>query len=261
MNVLEDPLPYSANDTDAFAAYCDYEEDNFASVDIENKELHCITTKVHYIPNISIPTIPDKILILSENNFMEWTNNIPLNLKLNDKFYFTIDNKTESIYSYISKPDEFKNILWGKDKKIYSIEIYITYKLKLDSSKSIAECLTINQSVGENDTFNNIILSQSYPRLTTRRTLQERNTARRQILNPELILQQTQNSSTRVSSSFNLLLNSLIGNTFQLQEDYNSQNNTLVNMGFTNTALNRTILRRTMGNVDAAVEYLVSQDI
>lgn len=257
MNVIEDPIPFSSDTNDTFATFCDLEEDSM-SFEVA-KDIQCIKAKVHFIPNISIPTIPDKQLILSKNNFMEWTNNIPSNIKLKDRFYFLCNDSKQPIYGNISQPEQFKKILWENDT-ILHIEIYVSYKLQLSTHKSIAECLTISQSIGESEAFTNILLLQHYPRINTARTLRERNRARRELIHPESILQQIQQQTPQISDNFNILINTLLGNTVNLQQDYNEENNNLVSMGFTNRALNRSILRRTMGSVDAAVEFLISQD-
>jgi len=96
---------------------------------------------------------------------MEWINNIPGNIKLKERFYFLCNDSKEPIYGNISQPEEFKKILWENDT-ILNIEIYVSYKLQLSTNKSIAECLTITQSVGESETYTDILLMQQYPRRT-----------------------------------------------------------------------------------------------
>lgn len=226
MNILDDPVPFSSLD------------DNYMTIDhdllLPNETVdECKNANIRFIPNIPIPHIPNKMAIISKHNSEQWLDDLPDNIVIQS---IVIHDGTDQNMSCTLA--NFSTKIW--DIKSESVQIDVKYYLTVSDTIKLEDCLTITQSIGESDLFTQHLFNIPRPTPLERYRRNNADQGQRQRILFEL-------NSRNIQELLSSLSNS-----------WQEEQNVLQSMGFSDEEMNMLILSRTMGDINRAVEILLS---
>lgn len=228
--MMTDPEPYDSNQS-AFA--CISDTDPIVST---HADTMCIPTTLRFIPNVPLPPIEDKKVIILPTNYDSWKQAIPSHIRITESIHVTLHSKQQgdrTIYNFQHTSASIQSLF---DSTPDSITIELPYYITIGHSFSDSSFMNLDTSMGEGDILTNHLL----------------NIPRRQ--------QVPAHTRRRQPASIQSMVESLLTIGFDnLFPDYTQELATLQSMGFTNEQVNYNILTRTLGNVEAAVNILVQE--
>ena len=237
MNILEDePVPYT-----------EFQNSHYASPlqNIQNNNNNNnYSTTIHFFPCIPIEPIPSMKVILSEYNYKQWMNNLPLdNIKIKNNTIFVRTSNNKEFSDSLPDLTNIQNFVKEKNNQNIEITIHIYYSLCLNEKVKLKDTLSFSKSLGENDLITNRMFS-----------LPESNP---QLANP---------TRNRIYNHRNNLLQNLLGENLEtfittlinpIENTYDDELAILENMGFTNRAVNIQALERSFGDIQQAIEFIL----
>lgn len=283
MNFLEDPEPYSSFDTNpSFASFSLFDETTTNTV----SDYKSVPTQLRFSPNIPIPPLPEKKILLNTDCVNAWLTDIPKSIKLKQTVHITFTETNRRITDTLPTLPKLKRILEMNIMKPFKqpiqIIIDLQYSLRLKIHSFCTDCISVETSIGENSKITNLLLKKPSlppPIYPESQPITNRNGM---LIQPRRTYHPFRNRTTRQTTlrdHFNVRslirgdLEQMLTNLIQSQQQpmdsddispqptYNEQMDVLDTMGFTNRQQNEVVLRRAFGNVNRAVELLLGDNL
>jgi hypothetical protein len=210
MNTIEEPEAYSSIHDTQYASYTSFEETSTLT------NVTSIATTILFIPNIPIPPIPQKNILLDYNKLTSILEHIPDSIQYIPRIHVSI-NKQHTFTDILPNLSSLHAYL-TEHKDITHIHITIYYSLQLTAHSKLDTCISLQQSLGENPTLVNQFLE--YNTRQPRHTRQHSHTTPNHTLLRRHGIQFTQpQQQTRLTDHFNFInLETLLTNVIQARQ-------------------------------------------